>query len=89
MVRGAWENETDLPATIKLYTDRANHWNKSVFGNLFARKKRVLARLNGVQKALSNWPNQFLVQLEKSLIKEYTKIMLQEEEYWTLKSHLK
>ena len=86
MVRRAWENETDLPTTIKLFTDRANHWNKSVFGNLFARKKRVLARLNGVQKALLNWPNQFLVQLEKSL--KYTEIMLQEEEFWTLKSHL-
>ena len=48
----------------------------------------MLVRLNGVQKALSNWPNQFLVQLEKSLIKEYPKIMLQEEEFWTLKSHL-
>lgn len=88
MVRKAWENESDLPAAIKLFTDRAHQWNKSVFGNLFARKKRVLARLNGVQKALPNGPNQFLVQLEKSLIKEYLEIMLQKEEFWVLKSHL-
>ena len=70
---------------MKLFTNRANHWNKSVFGNLFARKKGVLARLNGAQKALSNGPNQFLVQLEKSMIKEYSEIMLQEEEFWALK----
>ena len=59
-----------------------------MFGNLFARKRRVLARLNGAQKALSSGPNQFLVQLERDLISEYSEIMRQEEEYWGLKSRL-
>ena len=57
-----------------------------MFGNIFGRKKRVLARLNGAQKALSNGPNHFLIQLEKSLIEEYNLIMQQEDEYWALKS---
>ena len=68
--------------------DNAKQWNRSVFGNIFARKKRVLARINGAQKALSNGPSHFLIQLEKSLIDEYNLIMQQEEEYWALKSHL-
>ena len=59
-----------------------------MFGNIFGRKKRVLARLNGAQKALSNGPNHFLIQLEKSLIEEYNLIMQQEDEYWALKSWL-
>ena len=46
----------------------------------------MLARLNGAQKALSNSPNCFLIQLEKSLIEEYNLIMQQEEEFWALKS---
>ena len=48
----------------------------------------MLARLDGAQKAISNGPNQFLIQLEKSLIDEYKLIMLQEEEYQALKSCL-
>ena len=85
VVRGAWEQESILPSAIKLFTSRATHWNKTVFGNLFARKRRLLARINGTQKALSNGLNQFLVQLEQDLIKEYADIRLQEEEYWAFK----
>ena len=59
-----------------------------MFGNLFARKRRLLARINGTQKALLNGPNQFLVQLEQDLIKEYSDIRIQEEEYRALKSRL-
>lgn len=49
-------------------------------------EKRVLARINGTQKALSNGPNHFLIQLEKELIKQYNLILRQEEEFWALKS---
>nr|XP_023885119.1 uncharacterized protein LOC111997275 [Quercus suber] len=59
-----------------------------MFGNLFARKRRLLANINGTQKAFSNGPNRFLVQLEQDLIKEYADIRLQEEEYWALKSRI-
>ena len=55
---------------------------------LLARKRRVLARINGVQKALSNGPSHFLVHLEQDLLKEYSEIRSQEEEYWALKSRL-
>ena len=88
VVRGAWEQESILPSAIKLFTNRVTNWNKTVFGNLFARKRRLLARINGTQKALSNGPNQFLVQLEQDLIKEYADIRLQKEEYWALKSRI-
>lgn len=43
---------------------RARRWNIEVFGNSFAKKKRVLARLHGAQKALANNPNEFLLELE-------------------------
>lgn len=66
IVRRAWEFESNLHLAIKNFGDRAKVWNRDVFGNIFARKNRVLARLNGVQKALSNGPNHFLIQLEKA-----------------------
>ena len=88
VVRKTWEPGLDLHIAIKSFADNAKQWNRSVFGNIFARKKRVLARINGAQKALSNGPSHFLIQLEKSLIDEYNLIMQQEEEYWALKSRL-
>ena len=88
VVRKTWEPDHNLKIAIKSFVDNAKQWNKSVFGNIFARKKRVLARLNGAQKSLSNGPNHFLIQLEKNLIDEYNLTMQQEEEYWALKSRL-
>ena len=59
-----------------------------MFGNLFAKKRRILARLHGAQKALASNPNDFLLELEQQLISEYSLILMQEEEYWALKSRL-
>ena len=67
---------------------RVRQWNYEVFENLFARKRRVLARLNGVQTALANNPTDFLLEMEHQLISEYSLILMQEEEYWALKSRL-
>lgn len=49
---------------------------------------RVLERLSWTQKSIANNPNDFLLQLERKLIEEYSLILLQEEEYWALKSRL-
>ena len=88
LVQNSWGHDTPLNSAIPTFTNRANQWNREVFRNLFARKRKVLARLNGVQKALANHPNNFLIQLEKQLIEDYSLIRLQEEEYWALKSRL-
>lgn len=59
-----------------------------MFGNLFAKKRRVLARLKGTQKAIAENPNDFLLNLENKLLSKYSLILVQEEEYWALKSRL-
>ena len=70
------------------FVDRVKKWNVEVFGNIFAKKRRVLARLNGVQKAIAENPNDFLLNLENQLLSEYSLILMQEEEFWALKSKL-
>lgn len=70
------------------FVDRVKKWNMEVFGNIFAKKRRVLARLNGVQKAIAKNPNDFLLNLENQLSSEYSLILMQEEEFWALKSRL-
>ena len=70
------------------FVDRVKKWNVEVFGNFFAKKRRVLARLKGTQKAIAKNPNDFLLNLENKLLSKYSLILMQEEEYWALKSRL-
>ena len=88
IVQEAWTAGKDLQESIMDFVGKAKHCNYNVFGNLFAKKKRVLARINGTQKALASRPSDFLLNLEKQLIEEYFIILLQEEKYWALKSRL-
>ena len=70
------------------FVDSVKKWSVEVFGNLFAKKIRVLARLKGTQKAIAENPNDFLLNLENKLLSKYFLILMQEEEYWALKSKL-
>ena len=81
VVQQAWPDNRRLHTAILDFTNRAKKWNANVFGNLFARKRRTLTRLNGAQKALAENPNDFLLDLEKKVIEEYSLILLQEEEF--------
>ncbi|PKI71166.1 hypothetical protein CRG98_008464 [Punica granatum] len=75
-----------LFVTIQIFSDCIRDWNKSVFGNVFHRKKHTLAGIAGVQRVLASNPNNFLVNLDRSLNREYEEILKQEEEIWIMKS---
>ena len=51
-VQNNWDYNLPLGEAIAKFTERVMVWNKEVFGNIFQRKKQVLARLRGIQKAL-------------------------------------
>ena len=70
------------------FTQAAIRWNGSHFGNIFTRKKNLLARINGIQRALSMRPSTFLVNLENGLLKELDQMVNQEEELWAMKSRV-
>lgn len=51
LVKAGWASSTgDLLATLKEFSYMAMEWNQTSFGNLFRRKRRCLARLEGIQK---------------------------------------
>ncbi|XP_024158077.2 uncharacterized protein LOC112165700 [Rosa chinensis] len=60
-------------------------WNKEVFGHLFQKKKNILARIGGIQKAKDRHENLFLLKLEADLIQEYESILNQENLFWRQK----
>ena len=47
IVREAWPEGVPLKVATTVFTRKARKWNYEVFGNLFVRKKSVLAKLNG------------------------------------------
>lgn len=59
------------------------------FGNIFARKKSIMARVNGIQCTISIRPsNFFFFNLEKALLKELDIMLNQVKELWALKSRV-
>ena len=67
------------------FTQATIRWNVSHFGNIFTEKKNIMARINGIQRALSVRPSAFLVNLENELLKELDQVLNQEEEPWGFK----
>jgi len=85
-IKRNWEDRKYLKANLDSLTTQLRDWNKSVFGNIFQRKRRVLSRLNGIQRSLPEYNNKFLSKLEKELSTEYLQITKQEEIHWFQKS---
>lgn len=73
---------------MSTFIEKANAWNKSEFGNLFHRKRIILARIKGIQENLLVRPNSFLVDLERKLRWEYVEVAKLEEEFWAMKARI-
>lgn len=87
-VQDKWHREEKLiPALAKLSED-LQKWNKEIFGNIFHKKRSLLARIAGVQKALINQPNRGLIKFESRLRKELDEVLEEEETLWYQKSRV-
>ncbi|GAU48983.1 hypothetical protein TSUD_245740 [Trifolium subterraneum] len=99
--QAAWFTHSDYPQLVKNTWSRDRNniigclqnvaqesitFNKEVFGNIFARKKEVEARLQGIQRALENIDSANLLRLQKELLTSYENILFQEEALWFQKS---
>lgn len=75
------------PVWVKSYglVEPLKFWNTHIFGHLKQRKARLLARINGIQKALCLGPNKFLQQLESSLVDEFNTVLEHESIFWVPK----
>lgn len=61
-------------------------WSHETFGDIFQRKRRITAKLIGIQKLLETKYSLFLINLQDTLIKELHQLLFQENEYWKLRS---
>lgn len=88
VVNQAWRQPRKLVEAIDIFAEQATLWNKDHFGNIFHKKNRIMARLDGVQRAMASDPSSSLVNLENYLIKELDMVLEQEKELWALKSRI-
>lgn len=88
VVSQAWNQAQCLPEAIDKFGKDVQVRNKNHFENVFGKKRRLLAMLNGIQKAMSVRPSTSLLELEKTLLKSLDTILEQEHEIWVLKSRV-
>ncbi|KAK2392667.1 hypothetical protein QL285_066003 [Trifolium repens] len=90
LVRNTWNrNGGNIVHCLHNVATESTTFNKEVFGNIFARKKEVEARLRGIQRALEDIDSANLLRLQKELLQEYDNILFQEETLWYRKSREK
>lgn len=64
-------------------------WAKNDFRSLEKKKRRILKRLQGLQKSLCEFPlSSYLINLEDELNKELCEIYNQEECFWMIRSRV-
>ncbi|KAL7239070.1 hypothetical protein ACSBR2_005045 [Camellia fascicularis] len=84
-----WNMDHNLINAINDFTHNVKIWNKETFGNIFKRKRNLLAHIEGLQKSQAQSYSHNLFLLEKDLITQYNATFFQEELLWFKKSRVK
>ncbi|XP_019186575.1 PREDICTED: uncharacterized protein LOC109181278 [Ipomoea nil] len=86
VVRRDWMTTREIPNNVSNVAGKLADWNKAHFGNIFIRKKILLARLGGIQSRLAISFHRGLAKLERKLRADLEEILHQEELFWYQKS---
>ena len=88
VVSSAWSCNRNLAESTEVFSKEATSWNRNHFGNIHQKKKRIMTRIYGAQKAISNWPSSSLLNLEDKLHQELEVVLDQERDLWMLQSRI-
>lgn len=88
LVATTWGSTDNYTNNMSSFLLKVKSRNKTQFGDLFYRKKKILARLNGISRSLSLHHSSFLLNLQKELTMEYFRILRSEEDFWKMKSRI-
>lgn len=61
-----------------MFTQNVQLWNKNLFGNIFSKKQRLLARADGLKTSCHYLTRFFLQNLERTLQIHYQQILIME-----------
>lgn len=85
VVQNSWGTDPCLVEALSNLISVLNDWNVRNFGNIFAKKKKMMNRLAVLQKTQELRPSNHLRNLEWSLQTELELTLLQEEAFWKQK----
>lgn len=89
MVRQSFDSSTlNLTQPLGHFQEQITTWSRDVFGNIFHKKRNLLARIEGIQRSRAYPRSLFLQELEHTLVRDYSLILQQEQEFWRLKSKI-
>ncbi|XP_074265135.1 uncharacterized protein LOC141587559 [Silene latifolia] len=82
----SWTVGSSLVDQLSSLSHKLQNWNQEVFGNIFRKKRELLARIEGCQKHLSIKRENNLIKLEAKLRRELDEVLEREELLWYQKS---
>ena len=82
----SWRAHVPLHPLLHQVVDAFDKWNAETFGNLFRRKRIVWARLEGIQRSLSQQHNSSLIKLEAKWRRDLDEVLNQTDTLWFQKS---
>ncbi|XP_015933190.1 uncharacterized protein LOC107459476 [Arachis duranensis] len=85
-IQRSWNQNNHFYQNLKTLTQKLKVWNKEIFGHILKKKRRILNRLEGIQRNDAYGRNSFLQRLEKELLADLEEILNQEEIMWMQKS---
>ncbi|XP_074318679.1 uncharacterized protein LOC141655501 [Silene latifolia] len=77
-----WVRGDDLVKQLSNLSSDLQKWNKEVFGNIFRKKRELLARIEGCQRHLSIARTSNIIKLEAKLRRELDEVLEREELLW-------
>lgn len=86
VIASNWNSSASLTDNNLLMASVLRKWNKDVFGNIHKKKRRLLARIDGVQRALAHNYSNGLIKLDIKLKNELDEVLAQEEAFRFQKS---
>ncbi|KAH9745843.1 reverse transcriptase domain-containing protein [Citrus sinensis] len=85
-VKQTWDPQASYSDAASTFVKEVKVWNREAFGNIFQRKRVLMAQINGIQAALEKYSSRGLMHLEAQLRKDLEIVMGQEEILWWQKS---
>ncbi|KAL8141078.1 hypothetical protein V2J09_007099 [Rumex salicifolius] len=88
LISDVWKGDSDTQLALSSLREDLRKWNREVFGNIHRRKDKILARLQGIENALSSGDVARLADLRTTLKKDLDDVLIQEEIMWRQKSRV-
>ncbi|KAH9736450.1 putative ribonuclease H protein [Citrus sinensis] len=79
IVKQTWDPQASYSDAASIFVKEVQVWNREVFGNIFQRKRILMARINEIQAALEKSSSRGLMRLEARLRKDLEIVMGHDE----------